>query len=100
MIGQFAQAVVAEEIMDRRFTIRTDKPRVKVSWQVTGIRQDPYAEAHRIQVEEAKPEVERGYYLHPEEYGQPKEKGISYARRVPEPPTVEKEPANVVTATR
>ena len=34
---------------------RTDRPGVKVSWQVTGIRQDAYANAHRIQVEEEKP---------------------------------------------
>ncbi|OFV96997.1 MAG: hypothetical protein A3H94_06075 [Acidobacteria bacterium RIFCSPLOWO2_02_FULL_60_20] len=57
---------------------------MKVSWQVTGIRQDPYAEAHRIKVEEDKPADERGYYLHPEDYGQPKEKGINYAHRPPD----------------
>jgi hypothetical protein len=50
---------------------------MKVSWQVTGIRQDPYAKAHPIQVEEDKPAKERGYYLYPDLYGQPEEKGIS-----------------------
>jgi hypothetical protein len=45
--------------------------------QVTGIRQDPYANAHPIQVEEDKPDKERGYYLHPDVYGQPEENGIS-----------------------
>ena len=59
---------------------------MKVSWQVTGVRQDPYAEAHRIQVEEDKPQKERGLYLHPELYGQPKEKGIEYAHRPAQPP--------------
>jgi hypothetical protein len=69
-IGQFAQAIVERELEDNSFSIRTDKPNVKVSWQVTGIRQDPYAEAHRIPVEEDKPEEERGRYLYPELYGE------------------------------
>jgi hypothetical protein len=51
---------------------------MKVSWQVTGIRRDPWANAHRIEVEEDKPDKERGYYLHPDLYGQPEEKGISH----------------------
>jgi hypothetical protein len=81
VIGQFAQAIVAEEITDRRFTIKTDKPRVKVSWQVTGIRQDAWANRHRIRVEEEKPDAERGYYLHPELYDQPDERHVEWARR-------------------
>ena len=79
VIGQFAQAIVSTEIADGRFSIKTDKPNVKVSWQVTGIRQDAWANAHRIPVEEEKPEVERGFYLHPELYGAPEEKGILWA---------------------
>jgi hypothetical protein len=51
---------------------------MKVSWQVTGIRKDTYANAHRIQVEEDKPDKERGYYLHPDLYRQPEEKRISH----------------------
>jgi len=66
VIGQFAQAIVAKEIANNQFTIQTDKPAVKVSWQVTGIRHDAYAEAHRVVVEEDKPAAERGTYLHPE----------------------------------
>ena len=68
----------AREIADNRFTIRTSKPRVKVSWQVSGVRQDPYAEAHRIPVEQDKPAAERGSYLHPELYGQPEEQGVEW----------------------
>jgi hypothetical protein len=41
---------------------------MKVSWQVTGIRKDPYAKAHPIQVQEDKPDKERGYYLYPDLY--------------------------------
>jgi hypothetical protein len=80
VIGQFAQAIVASEITDGRFSIKTDKPNVKVSWQVTGIRQDAWANAHRIPVEQQKPQLERGFYLHPELYGAPEEKGVLWAR--------------------
>jgi hypothetical protein len=80
VIGQFAQAIVAKEIEQRHFTIQTDKPGVKVSWQVTGIRKDAWANAHRIPVEEEKSVTERGYYLHPTLYGAPEERGIAWAR--------------------
>jgi hypothetical protein len=70
VIGQFAQAIVAEEIRNNRFTIKTDQPQVKVSWQVTGIRRDPWAVANRIVVEEDKAAEDKGQYLHPELWGQ------------------------------
>ena len=54
-IGQFAQAIVSEEISNNQFKIKTDKPGVKVSWQVSGVRQDPVANAYRIVVETEKP---------------------------------------------
>ena len=66
VVGQFAQAIIARKVTDNRFVIRTNKPLVEVSWQVTGIRQDAYADAHRIPVEEDKPPQEQGHYLHPE----------------------------------
>ncbi len=80
VIGVFAQAIIAEEIHDGQFVIRTNLGQVKVSWQVTGIRHDPWAEAHRIPVEESKPEAERGTYLAPEVYGQPESRSLE-ARR-------------------
>jgi hypothetical protein len=61
-----------------RFKIAGGTSGMEVSWQVTGIRKDPWANANRIQVEEDKPAKERGYYLHPDLYGQPEEKGISH----------------------
>ena len=60
-----------------RFKVAGGTSGMKVSWQVTGIRKDPYANAHRIPVEEDKPDKERGYYIYPELYGQPEERGIS-----------------------
>ena len=76
VIGQFAQAIVAREISGNRFTIRTNRPGVKVSWQVTGIRHDAFADAHRIPNEEDKPQQERGRYLHPELFGASPEQAI------------------------
>jgi|SRR5919109_1029552 hypothetical protein len=61
-----------------RFRLAGGASRMKVSWQVTGIRKDPWANAHRIPVEEDKPANERGYYTYPELYGQPEERGISH----------------------
>lgn len=78
VIGQFAQAIVARKITNNRFVIRTSKPNVEVSWQVTGVRHDAYADAHRIVVEQTKPPHERGKYLHPELFGAPEEQGVNY----------------------
>jgi hypothetical protein len=80
VIGQFAQAIVKDEVKHNQFTIKTDKPNVKVSWQVTGIRQDAWANANRIPVEEDKPADEQGTYLYPQGYGQPASKGLDYER--------------------
>jgi len=75
-VGQFAQAMVASKIKDGKFTIRTDKPNVEISWQVTGIRHDAWAKAHRIPTEEIKPPNEQGKYLHPELFGAGPEKQV------------------------
>ena len=53
---------------------------MKVSWQVTGIRQDAWANAHRIPLEEEKNLRERGHYIHPELFGAPEESSIAWAR--------------------
>jgi hypothetical protein len=62
---------------NNHFKIAGGTSGMKVSWQVTGIRKDPYAKAHPVQVEEDKPEKERGYYLHPNLYGEPEQKLVS-----------------------
>jgi hypothetical protein len=93
-IGGFAPVYIAQEIQGNRFTIAGGKPGMKVSWQVTGIRHDPWANAHRIPVEQDKPLQERGKYLHPKEYGQLESLGLGYeqrqrftAPRAPQPPS-------------
>jgi len=79
-LGGFAPVYIADEIENNRFKIAGGKPGLKVSWQVTGIRHDPYAEKNRIPVEKEKRAFERGRYLHPEVYGQPPEKSIQMGR--------------------
>ncbi len=75
-IGRFEPIFIAEEIKGNRFRIEGGHEGTKVSWQVTGIRHDPYANAHRIPVEEPKAPGDRGKYLHPDAYGQPRERAI------------------------
>jgi hypothetical protein len=79
--GRFAQAIISKEIENNQFTISTNAPSVKVSWQVTAKRNDAYMRAHPFQVEEDKPEGKRGFYNHPELFGQPDEKRTGGPRR-------------------
>jgi hypothetical protein len=97
VIGQFAQAIVASEISNNQFSIRTDKPNVKVSWQVTGIRQDAFANAYRIQVETEKEPADRGHYLHPELFGAPETARISAEAPSPASATPERKPATTLS---
>ena len=72
----FVQAKVVKEIENNQFVLRTSKPAVKVSWQVTGVRNDKWAQNHAIIVEQDKPASDKGKYLHPELYGKGPEFGI------------------------
>jgi hypothetical protein len=49
---------VAREIRGNRFVVQSEKPRSRVSWQVTGIRKDAFANANRIQPELSKAATE------------------------------------------
>lgn len=79
-IGGFAPVYVAEELTGNKFKIGGGRSGMKVSWQITGIRQDAWANAHRIPIEERKPAVERGTYLHPELFGAPQERAVGWGR--------------------
>ncbi len=70
-VGGFAPVYVAEKVNGNQFRIAGGAPGLEVSWQVTGVRQDPFANAHRIPVEMDKPATERGTYLHAVERGMP-----------------------------
>ncbi|RFA08825.1 hypothetical protein B7R54_05990 [Subtercola boreus] len=82
VIGDFAQAVVSKEVENNSFAIRTDKPKVKVSWQVTGIRQDAYAAEHPIVVETPKSKDDAGTRLFV-----PKGSGAKAAQTAPPAPS-------------
>ncbi len=68
-IGGFAPVYIAKKVSGNRFKIAGGKPGMEVSWQLTGVRKDAFAEKNRFQVEEMKPVAERGSYLHPEAFG-------------------------------
>jgi hypothetical protein len=76
-IGGYAPVYIAQEIDGNQFTIAGGTPGLKVSWQVTGTRHDPYANQNRIQVEEDKPANEQGRYVYPAGYGQPASRGVA-----------------------
>ena len=68
VMGSFAQAIIKEKISGNKFVIQTNNPNVEVSWQVTGVRSDKYAEANRVVSELEK--KQKGTYLHPELFGE------------------------------
>jgi len=77
----FAQARVFRKIQNNSFGIATSRPGVEVSWQVTGVRKDPWAEQNRVKVEEVKPDSQRGLFLNAEAYGQTLEKSLTHHHR-------------------
>ncbi|MBZ0102555.1 MAG: hypothetical protein K8I65_10385, partial [Thermoanaerobaculia bacterium] len=79
--GAWSRARVVRGVEGNRFVIETEVPATEVSWQVTGIRHDPFAEKNRIPVEQEKPAAERGLYLHPEAWGLPPEEGVDLGER-------------------
>ncbi len=75
-LGGYAPVYIASEITKNQFTIAGGQAGLKVCWQITGVRQDRWAQQHRIPVEVEKPSEQRGLYHYPELYGQPVERGI------------------------
>lgn len=80
-------AKVVSKIRDGQFTIRTSSPNTEVSWQVTGVRQDAWAQKNPMQVEKDKEPQNRGKMLYPEAYGLPASSGIipPSEKRAPSP---------------
>lgn len=71
---------VAAEVANNQFSIAGGAPGMKVSWQVTAVRHDAFAKAHPLVVEQEKNANERGFYIHPELYGQSNDKQIEWGR--------------------
>lgn len=78
---------IAEKIANRQFKIAGGGAGSEVSWQVTGIRKDAFANARRIPVEQEKSPREQDHYLAPELFGQPQAKAIKNTRL--ESPTID-----------
>src|SRR5580765_6616357 len=74
---------IAQEVSGNQFKIAGGKPGAKVSWQLTGIRQDDYARDHRIKVEEVKPLDKQGKLLYQKPTGQESKDGV--AKQQPQP---------------
>ena len=77
-IGGFANVYIAEKVQDNQFKINGGFPGLEVSWQVTGIRKDAYANENRIEVEVLKNDNDAGKYLHPDAFGISKTLGIGF----------------------
>ena len=67
---------IAEEVRHHRFKIAGGTSGMRVCWQVTGIRQDPWAQANALVIEQEKLTDERDRYLHPEVHGHAAEKSV------------------------
>lgn len=72
---------IAQKIVEHQFKIAGGTQGMEVSWMVTGIRQDPFAKANPIPVEEVKSDAEKGTYIHPELYGASPELQVESQRR-------------------
>ncbi len=81
-IGGWSPVYISEKISGNQFRIAGGEAGMEVSWMVTGIRQDAWANENRIQVEEDKPVNEKGLYLHPESFGLNETLGMDYARQM------------------
>jgi len=73
---------IAEEVSGGRFKIAGGKPGGKVSWQVSGVRNDAWEKAHPMVVEADKG-AQRGQYLTPELYGAPETARMGYMAPAP-----------------
>jgi len=71
---------IAQKVEGNTFKIAGGTPNGEVSWQVTGVRKDPWANAHRIKPVVEKTGREKGTYLHPELYGKSDEYSIFKSR--------------------
>lgn len=68
-IGGYAPVYIAEEVSNNQFSIAGGKPGLKVSWEISATRHDPFAKAQKFEPVVNKPTDKVGTYVHPEAYG-------------------------------
>lgn len=83
-IGAAFTPYVLAKVAGNRFRV-AGQPGAEVSWQVTGIRQDRWANANRIPTAVAKEPENRGKYLHPAAFGRPESQGVGHRGRTAAP---------------
>jgi hypothetical protein len=71
---------IGRKVADGRFAIAGGQSGLEVSWQVTGVRKDAWAQSNPLEVEKEKPLNEQGFYIHPELDSEPKGKGMAWAQ--------------------
>lgn len=86
---------VSQTLRSNRFRIAGGRPGMKVSWQITGVRQDRWAKANPLVVEKKKQGAERGRYLHPKAFAKAAKLAIHASARkaVPKISTQAESPA-------
>ncbi len=67
---------VKTEAAGGRFAIAGAKSGQKISWQVTGVRKDPWARANPLVAERDKTPEQRGLFFTPEAHGETADKGV------------------------
>ena len=84
-IGEYAPVFIAKEVQGNSFTIGGGTPGLKVSWQITAVRDDPYLHDNRLAAEVDKTPAERGRYLYPQGYGKSSDQAIFNDQASPPP---------------
>jgi hypothetical protein len=76
-IGEYQQVYIAAKLDGGgRFTIAADRPGLEVSWQLTGVRTDPAAQAQPLHVVARKPRRYQGRYLQPDLFGESRKQSL------------------------
>jgi hypothetical protein len=75
-VGSYAPVYIEQEVDGNQFTIAGGSPGLKVSWQISALRDDPYLRDNRVETETDKTGDEIGRYWYPAGYGQPAEQSL------------------------
>ena len=80
VIGTFAQAIINKEVKNNQFEIETNKPNVKVSWEVKGVRNDEHMKKFPFVAVAEKLVNDKGQYVDPPAYNLPESKRVGYSK--------------------